>query len=516
MGKGQENNPDDVEALDGRLRSIRAYAPPPEYADNPQRYATEPMISALERYQEQHGLKIDGVALPGGPTERAINNRLLAKPRGAGLLYDPPSSLSGTVGCGFENRRSNVAGVQRRLGALGYLPEDPFDKPHGFIDEATANGIKAFQRASGLADDGWLAPGGETERALDDAISDLAGAKRHDWFDFVERAGRAQQAWLKNLSSPPNLGAPIDDADSDVELVPAKTRPQVGAPGSSTGPARLPPALQPRQPRLLEVPGYRPQPDFRRAEPPPRDLQWNAPGQRPQQPIRPRAPQAPPAYETGPVGIDDIDNALRRPSIPDLNSTVTYLPEPGSPLGIPILGARDGRRGKLETRQATNALTTAVEKACKKVMGEEAVVHVTGPGPGGDLKERRYPHNSKEYSYPDSTIEVRYKGFTIVILGDTYTPRGDLSPNSAEAARFAKLDRNMARDDRVFVRLPKPWMFGQEIDLEKLGEFTKELCKEVKKALDEGKVGDGKDKLRIERIFKALTKKKKPEAEGSP
>jgi hypothetical protein len=195
VGKGQENNPDDVEALDGRLRKVGAYNPPPEYADNPQRYPTEPMIGALEHYQEQNGLKVDGVANPGGPTERAINNRLLNKPRGAGLLYDPPSALSGTVGNGFENRREDVSSVQRRLAALNHLPEDPFDNPRGFIDEATTNGIKAFQRAKGLVEDGWLAPRGETERALDNAVADLARLNERDWFAFAQRAGRAQQAF---------------------------------------------------------------------------------------------------------------------------------------------------------------------------------------------------------------------------------------------------------------------------------------------------------------------------------
>ena len=92
VGKGQENNPYDVEALDDRLRKIGAYSAPPEYADNPQRYATESMIGALERYQEQNGLKVDGVANPGGPTERAINNRLLEKPRGAGFTIRRPRS----------------------------------------------------------------------------------------------------------------------------------------------------------------------------------------------------------------------------------------------------------------------------------------------------------------------------------------------------------------------------------------------------------------------------------------
>ena len=173
------------------LAGIGAYAPPLEYADNAQRYATEPMIDALERYQEQNGLKIDGVANPGGPTERSINNRLLGKPRGVGLLYDPPEPIAATVGNGFENRREDVASVQRRLGALGFLPEDPFDRPLGFIDERTTNGTRAFQRAEALADDGWLAPGGETEQALEDAVADLARANGNDWFAFAQRAGRS-------------------------------------------------------------------------------------------------------------------------------------------------------------------------------------------------------------------------------------------------------------------------------------------------------------------------------------
>lgn len=193
VGKGQENNPEDVEALDDRLRKIKAYIPPAEYQENAQRYATEPMIGALERYQQDKGLKVDGIANPGGPTERAINNELLEKPRGAGLLYDPPTALAGTVGNGFENRREDVAAVKRGLGALGYLPEDPFDKPHGFIDEAATNGIKTFQRAKGLTDDGWLAPNGETERALDGAVQDLSRARRLEWIAYAARANRAQQ-----------------------------------------------------------------------------------------------------------------------------------------------------------------------------------------------------------------------------------------------------------------------------------------------------------------------------------
>src|SRR6185503_959982 len=90
---------------------------------------------------------------------------------------------------------ADVASVQRRLGALGHLLEDPFDNPHGFIDETTTNGIKAFQRAKGLFDDGWMAPRGETERALGDAVSDLARAKGSEWFAFADRIRHPKQAF---------------------------------------------------------------------------------------------------------------------------------------------------------------------------------------------------------------------------------------------------------------------------------------------------------------------------------
>lgn len=211
-GNGQRNNPRDIAALDNALRRIDAYKPPSEYADEPQSYATAPMIRALERFQEQNGFKIDGYADPNGPTERAINNRLLAKPRGAGLLFDPPARLAGTVGNGFDNRTGDVAAVQRVLGALGEMPEDPFDRPRGFIDENTTAAIKSFQRKRGLADDGWLAPNGETERALHSAVADLAREKGPDWLRFAERAGRAQ---ARMMQPPSARSAPECAEDSE-------------------------------------------------------------------------------------------------------------------------------------------------------------------------------------------------------------------------------------------------------------------------------------------------------------
>jgi peptidoglycan hydrolase-like protein with peptidoglycan-binding domain len=184
VGRGQDNDEDDVAATDGALRDIGAYVPPPEYANEPQRYTTEPMVDALTGFQEQNGLKVDGYALPGGPTERAINNRLLRKPRGAGLLHDFDMQVGDTVGNGLHNDPRDVKSVKRALGGLGYLPEDPFDDPSGFIEESTTTQIRKFQQDRGLRPDGWLQPGSETEAALQDAVDALAHVKAPEWGEY--------------------------------------------------------------------------------------------------------------------------------------------------------------------------------------------------------------------------------------------------------------------------------------------------------------------------------------------
>lgn len=194
VGSGQANNPDDVYALDNALRETNAYDPPPEYAHEPQRHATAPMNEALERFQENEGLKVDGYAKPGGPTERAINNRLLEKPRGAGLLFEPLAELRDKVGNGFANDWLDVRNVKRGLGALSYLPEDPFDRPHGLIDESSTKAVKNFQADNGLKIDGWLGPGGETEATLRDELRGLAVRGASAWRNYWQRESAARSA----------------------------------------------------------------------------------------------------------------------------------------------------------------------------------------------------------------------------------------------------------------------------------------------------------------------------------
>lgn len=209
VGRGQYNDSDDVLATDNAMREAGIYKPPYPYDSGPARYLHEPMVEAVENLQRENGLKVDGYLNPGGPTERAINNRILGKPRGAGLPYEPIEPISARVGSGMENRRDDVRAIQRSLGALGLMTEDPFDDPHGFIDEQTDGALRTFQGRNGLRVDGWAGPGGETERTLHEALAEVVRASGPEWLAFAARAGRAQSGMATlqpDASRPPGNG----------------------------------------------------------------------------------------------------------------------------------------------------------------------------------------------------------------------------------------------------------------------------------------------------------------------
>ncbi len=193
VGPGQDNDADDVLATDKAMRDAGIYDPGQPYDSGPARYLHEPMVDGIRNFQKEGGLKVDGYLKPGGPTERAINNRMLDKPRGAGLLYEPIEPISARVGSGMENRRDDVRTLQRSLGALGLMPEDPFDDPRGFLDEQTDNALRSFQEHERVRVDGWAGPAGETELALHEALAELVRASGPEWLAFAERAGRAQR-----------------------------------------------------------------------------------------------------------------------------------------------------------------------------------------------------------------------------------------------------------------------------------------------------------------------------------
>lgn len=68
------------------------------------------------------------------------------------------------VGNGRANRDDDVLRVQSLLRDIGYYPSDR--ETRGIIDRDMDEGIRRFQKDSGLRVDGWLGRDGETANAL--------------------------------------------------------------------------------------------------------------------------------------------------------------------------------------------------------------------------------------------------------------------------------------------------------------------------------------------------------------
>lgn len=539
VGSGQTNDPDDVYAFDNALRKIGAYAPPPEYAAEPQRYPTEPMIHALERFQDNEELKVDRYANPGGPTERAINNKLLDKPRGAGLLHEPADVLSNSVGNGFANEPEDVRNVQRGLGGLGYLPEDPFDRPHGIIDEATTKGVKGFQKDNGLTADGWLAPNGETEKALRKELGELATRSADAWHEFWKRESEATNG--RRSSGDDDEGDAIIPARGGLGLGPSIPPPPSGSSASRPAPGgRL--GLWP-EPLPKDLRNLMP-PHLRRETSGSRQRFFTKPGER----VPPDSGNQPPNYDpvprdAEPPRVEDLARWMQEIDRGDPVAKYRYFPRPGQPrqpgepapgtiiitpppgdeLAIPLIRSERqdyGRTGSPSTRQATRDLMWTIVDACKDLMPGAQVEHLGGPakrGPDeGEILTSKLKRDAKKNgiivvtnaggSFGDGTVLFRYGGVDVIFQFDTFTARkSDRQPIPREQRQYTQLEYNESDRNSVLARMPKPFK-GEEIDREALGEFAFRLCRKVKEAVDRGEMSNDENtrKKQIKQIFEKM------------
>lgn len=402
-----------------------------------------------------------------------------------GLLYEPLSPIREIVGNGFKNNREDVANVQRMLGALGYTPEDPFDRPHGFITESTTSAIKNYQRDNGLVADGWMAPGGETEGAFLNSISDLARAKRADWFSFIDRAGRAQASLLtplgmRGLPASPSTGPDAADdkqrenRDDPPPVAPARADPETWDPAqriqrrmgeSSGGGFRGPPMLPFPPPQLFESPSSENQNDVSKQ--------------------------------------------------PDY----LYVPEPGDNLAIPLIRAhRWDNRGKPITRIATAQLNKEIAEICQDILPALSVRIAGGPeAPDKIKKYKEYRSDKYErdtgqkaksgYALNDGSIVIAIdKTFEIWIHNDTYSAKADGTPIAREQRHFAKVEANEKDRNRIHVQAPKP-PEGYELDPDALKEFAKRLCEQIKKDIDSGLYSKDKEARMLKEIFDRIRRK---------
>lgn len=86
-------------------------------------------------------------------------------------LNDGLLKLNDAVGNGRRNEERDVERVDRRLAWLDFRPAEKREQPDSYITRGLDTAIKLFQKANNLKVDGWLAPGGETEEALNTQLS---------------------------------------------------------------------------------------------------------------------------------------------------------------------------------------------------------------------------------------------------------------------------------------------------------------------------------------------------------
>lgn len=153
-------------------------------------YPDMSMIDAVKSFQRANDLAEDGVMKPEGPTLKRLNETLVARQEPAkrpsiAPVFMPeqsnppgpaitPIALKHPIRASSNVDLGDTGKVKSALDALGLpLPEgaaDPYPSHDLF------NNIRAFQRREGLASDGEMLPGGETEARMNDLLREQAAA----------------------------------------------------------------------------------------------------------------------------------------------------------------------------------------------------------------------------------------------------------------------------------------------------------------------------------------------------
>ncbi len=148
------------------------------------RYPDHPLFNGIESFQAAYGLQRDGVVKPGGPTESKIGevlSKLITskKPTSREPVSNKNSSmpltfgLNAAVGSGRENLSRDIVMAKRALSWAGHYPVAKAQKNDAKADPDFLSGIINFQLSRKLKADGWMGPGGETQTALDKAITPI-------------------------------------------------------------------------------------------------------------------------------------------------------------------------------------------------------------------------------------------------------------------------------------------------------------------------------------------------------
>ena len=82
--------------------------------------------------------------------------------------------ITGTIGNMMQNFEDDVLQVKSALERLGRFDFASRPEPHGYVTRELDGSIREYQRDRGLKIDGWMRPGGETERSLSRDLQDMS------------------------------------------------------------------------------------------------------------------------------------------------------------------------------------------------------------------------------------------------------------------------------------------------------------------------------------------------------
>lgn len=189
VGANVDMHVDDVVTIKKAMNRL-GYYEPPDYGIKP--WTDDEMFTAVGDFQRDHGLRVDEFMYKDGRTARRIE-RALDEQEAEREAEEAPSrtaearrpkerrpfQLIGRVGDGRANGGTDLLASRRALAWAGYYPAGRAQRPDPRADGLLFDAVETFQDDAGLKTDGWMRPGGETERTLNQTISPIIQAHAH-------------------------------------------------------------------------------------------------------------------------------------------------------------------------------------------------------------------------------------------------------------------------------------------------------------------------------------------------
>ena len=187
----------------------------PKYGLTP--YPDQPMIDGIKSFQRRNGLREDGIMKSDGPTIKRLSGILTDRIRKEGRPALPRPDIHHTIkrdddplgvfwrgpapnrpdiaptllqqaarrinrrslvfgtgsdiGLGKANQPRDILALKRALSWSGHLPRNKDLGAENRLNDSLLTAVRRFQQDAGVKVDGWLRPGGETEKALDATIT---------------------------------------------------------------------------------------------------------------------------------------------------------------------------------------------------------------------------------------------------------------------------------------------------------------------------------------------------------